>query len=372
MQNTQTPGPRPFPANAAFGPFGPFVEGLVRLATDEGNANYELPPVPHFEILSHVHDGHAEGGIAPKLRPHPITRKLTLVPKLDGEQCLPQEVPFRFLGKKPETVMRARFEAIDAESGRMLCSGDGAQAVRLDGGGLTAKSHACVGPEGCAFAQSQGISCRFRCRMDIQIEGGNDPLSVFQFQSGGINTYRTLLAKITMLHAIYGDLRGLPLRLTTWAKSCKLSGYEPFNCANIEIKEGVGMKEAGDAATLYREAFNMDGLEPVLETFMHDSAGFCVGRGFAVELHVESGSDEATKSRQGDVSPSAPTTSLAAVVQQALARSRSTDDVGAAQESAAERMAMECEVSNHGMFNHDDGRSKVLIQESIGGEFISI
>ena len=370
MPNTQTNKQR-LP-NAAFGPFGPFVEGLVRLAFDESDAWTEALPVPQFEILSHVHDRPSESGTAPRLRPHPIAQKLTLVPNLDGGQCLPQELPFRFLGKKPETVMRARFEAIDDQSGRMLCRGDGAQAVRFAGSGLEAQSHPCMGPGGCTFAQTQGISCRFRCRMDIQIEGGNDPLSVFQFQSGSINTYRALRAKVNMLYAVYGDLRGLPLRLTTWAKSSKLSGYEPFYCANIELKEGVGLKEAEDAAKLHREAFNMDGLESVLETFMDDIADSCRDSGFSVDHQVGNRSDEATNARLREMTPPAPTTLLTAVVQKALEGSKSTGEADPDQKSAAVTMALEPKATNHGTLNLEEGRSQLLNQEIIEGEFICI
>jgi hypothetical protein len=245
-------------------PTGPFVEGFLRFSYEEDAATKRSEQRPEFEILSHVHDGVPMAGEVPKMVTHPIAQQLTAVDSEAGGRRLLHEVPIRFLGQSPQANLRARYEAFDLESGRMVCSGNGSLAARMTSEMNEPASTPCCGPERCTFAATENVSCKFRARMDVQIEGAPDPLAIFQFQSGGINSYRALAAKLKMLYALYGDLRGLPLRLTSWSKSSRLSNYAVFHCANIDFRYGITMKVAGEQAQAFREQFNMDGIEEVL------------------------------------------------------------------------------------------------------------
>lgn len=299
-------------------PFGPFVEGFIRFSFEEDLASKQTQQLPQFEILSHVHDGEPEEGGIPKMVTHPVAEKLMGVDSEDESKRLLTEVPIRFLSKSPDTALRARYEAFDASSGRMVCTGNGTQAKRLVDGSTASKAEACNGPDRCGFAQREDVSCKFRCRMDVQIDNSQDPLAVFQFQSGGINTYRTLAAKLKMLHALYGDLRGLPLRLTSWAKSSKLSGYTAFYCANVELQEEFTLKSAGEAAEKYRAEFNTDGLQAAIESLVSGSA-FSLDDGESlVTRHVPM--SELRKARtSGQTSPhEGQASSLSSIVGKAL------------------------------------------------------
>lgn len=305
--------------NNVFGiaPFGPFVEGFIRFSFEEDTATKTATQLSQFEILSHVHDGVPSPGDIPKMLTHPCAQQLTAKDSEDGTRRLLHEVPIRFLGKTPETNLRARYEAFDVESGRMVCSGNGVDGARLSAGAAEAVAVPCVGPDRCSFAQNPGVSCKFRCRMDVQLESSTDPLAVFQFQSGGINTYRTLAAKLKMLHAVYGDLRGLPLRLTSWAKSSKLSGYATFHCANIELQDGISLKEAGEKAKAYRDEFNMDGLEAVLHELANDSAFALDDSETLVTRHVPTSELRRARDASGHAQPPIHST-LESVVASAL------------------------------------------------------
>lgn len=233
------------------------------------------------------------------------------------------------------------------------------EAIAVGGQGGQPASVPCEGPQRCQFAHNTAVSCRFRVRLKLQIDtdghaaadstrsgqegraamdadqgqsdiegaiesqnghenrelGGQaasvavpvaastsasgpspDPLALFEFQSGGINTYRALLGRITMLYALYGDLRGLPLRLTSWSKSSMHSDYRVFHCASITLRQGLTLKEAGLHAAQHRAEFNTDALDAVLETY-RSAALLAPAVGFPVvapqrqpipEFHTES------------------------------------------------------------------------------------
>ncbi len=77
-------------------------------------------------------------------------------------------------------------------------------------------------------------------------------------QSSGINTYRTLSAKLDMMHAAFGQLRHVPLTLAIYGKSSPRSSYEPFYVADLRVRNdaaaAVALQQAKQAAQAEREA----------------------------------------------------------------------------------------------------------------------
>lgn len=226
----------------ALKPVGPHIEGFVRFA-HEGEGD-DFKQLDHFEVLGRAH-GHAVSEttvVAPRLKPHAIAGQLQ-----KAEEKL-RAIPVKLVFDKPENNLSAKYEAYDLEMGRLSCVGDGDTATRASFADGTTSSTQCRGPDACEHANAKGVRCSLHVRLKVQIEGQTDPFSVFELQSSGINTYRTLAAKLTMMYAAFGRLRHVPLELGIYEKSSPLSQYEPFYVADLKLRAGMSIDAAHDQA----------------------------------------------------------------------------------------------------------------------------
>ena len=238
-------------------PVGPHVEGVIRFAS-EGQGE-EMRQLDYFDVCARVHQKSKEGAL-PTLMPHEITEKL-LPQTEEGEDKKIRVIPIRLIADTPTNSLMARYEAYDTELGRLLCIGDGENGERAVLSQGTSVSCQCRGPEACVYANEHGVQCALRVRMRVQIEGQDDPFSVFELHSGGINTYRTLSAKLEMMYEAFGgNLRGLPLELGVYAKSSAASAYKPFYVADLRVRSGMTPAEAFAAMRNQREAESQAGL----------------------------------------------------------------------------------------------------------------
>ncbi len=213
-------------------PVGPHVEGFIRFAS-EGTAD-NRKQLDHFEVLSRVHEENSTGD--KRLALHPIMEKLA--PLENGERKPLKIIPIKLMFNSVENNLSGRYEAYDNQIGRLVCSGDGKAAMRKSLTTGEAAAYVCPGPDVCNYANSQGVTCQLNVRLKVQLEGQSDPFSVFEFQSGGINTYRALSSKLSLIRAGFGGkLRHVPLQLTIWEKSSPLSLFEPFYCADVKLRE---------------------------------------------------------------------------------------------------------------------------------------
>ncbi len=229
----------------ALKPVGPHISGFIRFA-HEGEGD-QFKQLGHFEILSRVHQPCEDTTATPRLAPHEIEQKLQ--PSEGNAQSKLRAIPIRLVFDKPQNNLRARYQAYDTELHRLACAGDGEKAVRADfaAGGTT--ETACAGPEACEYANQAGIRCQLHARLKVQVDGQTDPFAVFEVQSSGINTYRTLSAKLDMMYAAFGKrLRHIPLTLGIYAKSSPLSSFEPFYVADLQLRDGMTMQTALDEA----------------------------------------------------------------------------------------------------------------------------
>ena len=241
---------------ATLSPIGPHVTGVIRFAS-EGQGD-DFRQLDEFEVLSRVHELTEDADLPPKLRPHPISESLK---GTGGAQAKLQCIPVILMFDKPENNLLARYEAFDQNINRLVCVGDGENCARANFAEATAENHDCKGPDACSFANSGAFQCQLRVRLAVQIDGQHDPLSVFEVQSGGIHTYRTLQAKLQMLKAILGgSLRNVPLNLTMYAKSSPAHEFKPFYVADLVLRDGANLQQVIAAQKTAIEAEKTAGL----------------------------------------------------------------------------------------------------------------
>lgn len=229
----------------AIKPVGPHIEGVIRFAS-EGRGE-DLVQHDYFEVLARVHDGTKPEG-TPKLAPHPIGDELRTLQANAAEGRI-RVIPIRLMFNDPGLSLSARYEAYDADLNRLACAGDGTKGCRANFAAGTSQDVACVGPDACEYANAAGVHCALHVKLKAQIEGQADAFSVFELQSGGINTYRTISAKLSMMHAAFGKrLRHVPLEIGVYAKSGAASDYRPFYVADVKLRQGTDVKTAIQAA----------------------------------------------------------------------------------------------------------------------------
>lgn len=259
-------------------PIGPHVEGFIRFASEgEGET---LTQHPQFEVLSRSHEL-LQGGM-PKLKEHAATAELLKLEQNTSAGVI-KVIPIRLMFNKVENNLSASYQAFDSDLGRMVCTGDGKVASRKEVTTGQPTSCECLGPDSCAYANSSGVKCHLSVRLKVQLKGQIDPLSVFEFQSSSINTYRTLSAKLQMLRSVCQEkLRNIPLELTIWEKSSQMSSYAPFYCADLKLEGGLDLlkaiaasKQAEDLETAAGLAVNAmesvaDSMRANLEPLMDD------------------------------------------------------------------------------------------------------
>lgn len=254
-------------------PVGPHIEGIIRFAS-EGRGD-DMRQLDHYDVCARVHQPQ-QGGALPSLMPHPITDKLT--PQgAEGDHKKIRVIPIRLIADKPSNSLRARYEAYDPEMGRLLCVGDGEKGERAILSQGTSTSCQCAGPDACDYANQHGVQCSLHVRMTVQIEGQDDPFSVFEFHSGSINTFRTLSAKLEMMSKAFGGtLRGLPLELAVYAKSSAASVYQPFYVADLRVRSNMTPSDAlSELKKLYeaeaRAGLSFEAMEEAIESMMANS-----------------------------------------------------------------------------------------------------
>lgn len=275
--------------HAQLKPFRPHVEGFIRFAWEPSNEGGATRQRPEFELLTHVHAAPPRPGQPPVMQQHPLggqlarslkegaekKAKASVSPQTEeGSRALLREVPIRLVGKTPDSNLSARFVAYRADD-KPVCwsAGEKASCSGLPGGSRLVD---CKGPLACEYAKASGWDCKLQSRLLVRVEGSTDPLAAFEFQSGGVNTHRSLAAKLEMLHACLGDLRAIPLRLTSWAKSSAGSSYEPFYCATLELPEGMTLGHAKTAISKSGDDLLLtDQMEATLSEFAKASQ-YCV------------------------------------------------------------------------------------------------
>lgn len=155
-----------------------------------------------------------------------------------------RSLPVRMLFNDPHLNLRASYTLFDRSTARPLCVGDGHQCRRLGPEGV--KTLPCVGPDHCPLAA--GGHCKLLGRLNVRIDhpdNHSDELSSFVLRSTGVNTVRTLMARMQYLQALSGDLLSyLPLELRIRGKSTTQSHRTPIYYVDLCLRQDMPMEVA--------------------------------------------------------------------------------------------------------------------------------
>lgn len=214
-------------------PVTPHALGFIKVACDDDPLFGEARTRNEFLITQRHHES---ADTQAKLAPHPLQAKLAQGD--EGEAKKVTEIPVRLFFNKASNAIGIRYQAYSTPGNVPVCAGDGKNARRLElaaDNTQTMTDIACPGPELCDLVQTQKAVCRRQVRMSVQVEGQNDPFSVFEVRSSSINTYRALKAQLQLIERRFGGLRHVPLKLALWQASNELSSFEPFSLMRLEL-----------------------------------------------------------------------------------------------------------------------------------------
>ncbi|MDH5857816.1 phage capsid protein [Lampropedia aestuarii] len=177
-----------------------------------------------------------------------------------------RRIPVRLLFNDPSLNLRANYTLFDRTTARPICVGDGQSCKRVTDEGI--KQLPCSGPDLCPLAQEGGCKPfgRFHVRIDHP-DNSADALSTFVLRTTGINTLRTLIARMKYLQAVSGDLLAyLPLEIRLRGKSTTQSRRTPIYYVDLGVRENCtlewAIQEAMQAAEqAKRRGYDQQGLE---------------------------------------------------------------------------------------------------------------
>ena len=173
-----------------------------------------------------------------------------------------RSIPVRMIFNDPELSLRAEYTLFDRQTGRPLCIGNGETCQRQTPNGI--EQHPCPSPERCALAQ--GGLCKAFGRLYVNLDE-SDEFGTFIFRTTGINSIRTLAARLSYYQAASGDLLScLPLQLILRGKSTTQSYRTPIYYVDLTLRDNISlhkaitqaqkMDEQAKAAGFYQEALD--------------------------------------------------------------------------------------------------------------------
>lgn len=212
----------------------PHAQGYIKVGCETDPAFGERRTLNEFVITGRLHEqDHAE----PRLAPHPICGKMAK--QGEGDEQAIREIPVHLFFNKAHNALGIKYQAYSVPGNVPVCSGNGKTARRVvpagDGTQTIQDGLACVGPEMCDLVQSGQARCNRQVRMTVQIDGQDDPLSVFEVRSSSLNTYRALRGQLALIEKKFGGLRHVPLKLALWQGSNEASAYRPFSLMRLEL-----------------------------------------------------------------------------------------------------------------------------------------
>lgn len=173
-----------------------------------------------------------------------------------------RSIPVRMIFNDPELSLRAEYTLFDRQTGRPLCIGNGETCQRQTPNGI--EQHPCPSPERCPLAQ--GGLCKAFGRLYVNLDE-SDEFGTFIFRTTGINSIRTLAARLSYYQAASGDLLScLPLQLILRGKSTTQSYRTPIYYVDLTLRDNISLQDAiteakkmdeqAKAAGFYQEALD--------------------------------------------------------------------------------------------------------------------
>lgn len=212
----------------------PHAIGFIKVACENDPLFGEKRTINEFLITARHH---GEDDQQASLAMHPLHAALAK-PVDGGDSKAVTEIPIRLFFNKTSNALGIKYQAYSTASNVPVCAGDGKNAKRVTRAAdntTTLQDIACPGPEMCDLVQTCAANCRRQVRMAVQIEGQDDPLSVFEVRSSSLNTYRALKAQLQLIEHRFSGLRHVPLKLTLWQASNVASGYQPFTLMQLKL-----------------------------------------------------------------------------------------------------------------------------------------
>ena len=155
-----------------------------------------------------------------------------------------RSIPVRLLFNDPSLNLRASYTLFDRATARPICVGDGESCKRVRQG--VVESHSCPGPDHCALGMEG--NCKLFGRFHVRIDhpaNQSDACSTFVLRTTGINTVRTLMARMQYFQAISGGLLTyLPLELRLRGKSTAQSHRAPIYYVDLCIRQSLTLEAA--------------------------------------------------------------------------------------------------------------------------------
>ena len=183
--------------------------------------------------------------------PHPIDETLR---GTHGAKL--RSIPVRLLFSKPDLNLRANYTLFDRTTGRPLCVGNGETCKRVMSAGMQALP--CPSPEACEIGNGY---CKPYGRLNVRL-GEDDELGSFIFRTKGLNSIRTLAARLRYFDAVTrGLLSTLPLELRLRGKSTTQSHRAPIYYVDLTVRTGMTISEAIATAKAGYEARWAEGFD---------------------------------------------------------------------------------------------------------------
>lgn len=181
-----------------------------------------------FTLTTQIQDGDG-------WRLHPLDEALR-----QGSQGKLRSIPVRLLFNDPDLNLRTEFTLFDRKTGRPRCKGNGEECQRATAEGVQALP--CPSPSLCALAEEGG--CKPYGRLNVLV-GDDDDMGTFIFRTTGINSIRTLTARLHYFAAVSGGLLScLPLELRLRGKSTAQSFGRPIYYVDLVVRSGMTLVEA--------------------------------------------------------------------------------------------------------------------------------
>ena len=150
-----------------------------------------------------------------------------------------RSIPVRVLFNDPDLNLRANYTLFDRTTARPVCVGDGESCKRVSSKGL--ESMPCPGPDTCLFGKE---GCKPYGRLNLII-GDSDELGSFVFRTTGLNSIRTLAARLQYFAAVSGGhLASMPLELKLRGKSTTQSHRSAIYYADLIVRSGLSLNAA--------------------------------------------------------------------------------------------------------------------------------
>ena len=172
-----------------------------------------------------------------------------------------RRIPVRLLFNDPALNLRANYTLFDRATARPVCVGDGRSCKRVTDAGI--KQLPCAGPDLCELAQQGGCKPFGRFHVRIDHPGNSaDALSTFVLRTTGINTLRTLLARMQYLRAVSGGLLAyLALEIRLRGKSTTQSRRTPIYYVDLGVREHLSLEVAINQASQTAEQAKQNGYD---------------------------------------------------------------------------------------------------------------